>query len=231
MTDAPGPELAQLLARTRCLLLDFDGPVCAVFAGRPARTIVLELLDLVPADHTCIPQNVANSHDPFDVLRYASTVSAELLRAVEQQLCAAELDAVRSARPTPLAASAIRSWRRAGRPVAIVSNNSEAAVQVYLAAHAIELDLVVARTSPDPALLKPSPYLVTRAVRDIGADPETCTLVGDSPSDIVAARRAGTNGVGYANKPGKRRRLADAGAAIVIDDMRALAQAASHAAA
>ncbi len=86
---------------------------------------------------------------------------------------------------------------------------------------------MIARTSPDPALLKPSAHLVTKAIRALGAGPEACALVGDSPTDIAAAQRAGIGTVGYANTPGKRERLSDAGADIVIDDMQALAHAAA----
>ena len=49
-------------------------------------------------------------------------------------------------------------------------------------------------------------------MRALNAQPLHCTLVGDSVSDIVAARRAGVASVGYANKPGKHEKLRDAGA-------------------
>jgi phosphoglycolate phosphatase len=227
MTTSPVADLTELLARTRCLLLDFDGPICAIFAGRPARDVVLELLDVLSTDDAQVPEHVVNAADPFDALRYAATIGPDLAQCVERELRLAEIEAARTATPTPYATSAISAWRRAGRAVAVVSNNSSAAVETYLAAHGIEVDIVVARTSPDPALLKPSPYLVTKAIRALGAEPDTCALVGDSPSDIAAAQHAGISNVGYANKPGKRDRLSDAGADIVIDDMQALAHAAA----
>ncbi|MCA1701505.1 MAG: HAD hydrolase-like protein [Actinobacteria bacterium] len=51
-------------------------------------------------------------------------------------------------------------------------------------------------------------------------------LVGDSVSDITAARQAGIRSIGYANAIGKRRALSEVGADIIIDDMAALGQAA-----
>jgi phosphoglycolate phosphatase len=125
----------------------------------------------------------------------------------------------------------INAWRDAGRPVAIVSNNSAAAVETYLSDHDINVEHVAGRTSADPALLKPSPHLITRTIRTLDAQPADCALVGDSLTDIAAARLAGVASVGYANKPGKRHTLSDAGADVVIDDMRALAQAVAIAAA
>ena len=39
MTGPNPGALAAILGQTRCLLLDFDGPVCAVFAGYHAPVI------------------------------------------------------------------------------------------------------------------------------------------------------------------------------------------------
>jgi HAD superfamily hydrolase (TIGR01662 family) len=225
MTASPVDELAELLAGTHCLLLDFDGPICAIFAGRPARTVVLGLLDVLAADGTPIPEAVANAKDPFDVLRHAGTISTELAQRVEAQLRANEIEAARSATPTPHTMEIITAWRDTGRPVAVVSNNSAAAVENYLSDHGINVEHVAARTSADPALLKPSPHLITQAIGALNAEPAVCALVGDSLTDMTAARLAGVHSVGYANKPGKHRTLSDAGAEIVIDEMQTLAQA------
>jgi phosphoglycolate phosphatase len=225
MTTPPVDELAELLAGTRCLLLDFDGPVCAIFAGRLARTVVLDVLDVLAADGAPVPEPVANAQDPFDVLRYAGTISTALAQRVEARLRANEIEATRSATATPHATEVINAWRDAGRPVAIVSNNSAAAVATYLSDRAINVELVAARTSADPALLKPSPHLITQTTRTLDAQRAACALVGDSLTDVTAARLAGVSSVGDANKPGKHRILSDVGADVVIDDMQALAQA------
>jgi phosphoglycolate phosphatase len=65
--------------------------------------------------------------------------------------------------------------------------------------------MVVACTSHDPALLKPSPHLINKAVRGLDADPAATALVGDSLTDIEAAQSADVASIGYANKPGKTR--------------------------
>ena len=75
----------------------------------------------------------------------------------------------------------------AGRSLAIVSNNSAAAIQTYLSANAIR---VAARTDRDAALLKPSPHLVTRVLvwrvrlrSYVGVEPggwRACGLAGDA---------------------------------------------------
>jgi phosphoglycolate phosphatase len=222
---ADSPALHRPLQRTRYLLLDFDGPICAIFAGCPAPAVARELVDALRTDDLPIPERLDNASDPFDVLRYAGTVSPAAAERTDARLRAAELDAVSTATPTPHAEELISAWRDAGRRVAAVSNNSQAAVTAYLAQRGLELDLIIGRTSSDPALLKPSPHLVTQAVHALGAATDESVFVGDSPSDIAAGREAGVATIGYANKPGKRQRLTNAGARLVIDDLDGIARA------
>jgi beta-phosphoglucomutase-like phosphatase (HAD superfamily) len=223
MTAPAATDLAALLQRTRYLLLDFDGPICAIFAGRPAPALARELANALRDDGHSVPEQVAASTDPFDVLRYAGTLSPGAAERTDARLRVAELDAAHTATPTPHAADVIRTWRESGRVVAAVSNNSQAAVAAYVDEHGIELDLVVGRTSSDPALLKPSPHLLIRAIDALRAVVEKSIFVGDSPSDITAGRFVGIATIGYANKPGKRQRLQDAGARLVIDDFALIA--------
>jgi phosphoglycolate phosphatase len=146
---------------------------------------------------------------------------------VEDTLRAAEIDATRTAAPTPHAADVVHAWRNAGRPLGVVSNNSRAAVLAYLDDHALDPDVVAARVSADPRKLKPSPYLVTEAIALLSADPSASALIGDSVTDVAAAQRAGISCIGLANKPGKPEALTGAGADVVIDDMRAILRAAA----
>ena len=119
----------------------------------------------------------------------------------------------------------IRSWLEADRHVAVVSNNSAAAVHAYLAAHEIDVDATVARTSADPELLKPNPHLVLQAIATLHAAVDATALVGDSVRDTAAAEEAGSANIGYANKPGKHDALATAGARVIIERITALAAA------
>lgn len=226
MTASDIPKLADLLARTKYLLLDFDGPVCSVFAGRSSRSIAIELLDLLRTANAPVPADLDDIGDPLEILRHAATFDSQILESVECHLRTAEVDATRTATPTSHASELIDVWRRRGRRVAIVSNNSSAAIAAYLAAHDIDVDVVMGRTSPDPDLLKPSPHLVAEAMRALDADPDpdAYVLVGDSVSDVIAAREAGIRSIGYANADGKHRALSDAGAAIVVEDIATLSQ-------
>jgi phosphoglycolate phosphatase-like HAD superfamily hydrolase len=82
---------------------------------------------------------------------------------------------------------------------------------------------IVGRAYAQPELMKPDPHPIRLALDELGVPAEAVLLVGDSTSDVVAARAVGINCVGYANRPGKQDRLA--GADVVLDDLQALADA------
>jgi phosphoglycolate phosphatase len=221
---ASSSDLGAIVSRTRHLLLDFDGPICSVFAGMPAHIIADRLRKLL-GDHAQLPADVARTPDPIEVFTYAATISPDLAARVEAEMTDQELAAVATAAPTPYVHEVVTACQNSGRSVAIVSNNSARAVHAYLARHGLDdrISLVVARTSHDPALLKPSPHLITQAVQALDAEPGECTLVGDSVTDIQGARLASVQSIGYANKTGKRERLAAAGAGTTINSLADLA--------
>jgi HAD superfamily hydrolase (TIGR01549 family) len=222
---SPGTDAAVLgaiVARTRWLLLDFDGPICSIYAGLTDATVAAQLRKLIPGE---LPDEIANTPDPIEVFKYSATVSDELAARVEAEMADLEVAAVPTADPTPYVHQVIASARESGRIIGVVSNNGPRAVNAYLERHGLSdgIRLVIARTSHDPALLKPSPYLINEAIRGLDANPAMTTLVGDSFTDIEAAHRAGVASVGYANRPGKRERMTELEAGAVITSMADLA--------
>jgi HAD superfamily hydrolase (TIGR01662 family) len=224
---SPGTDAASLgaiIARTRYLLLDFDGPICSIYAGLPAPTVAEKLRQLLPDE---LPDDIANTPDPIEVFTYSATVSDELAARVEAEMADLEVAAVPTAEPTPYVHEVIASVVESGRTIGVVSNNSSRAVNAYLDRHGLSegIALVVARTCHNPALLKPNPHLIDQALRGLQADPSVTTLVGDSFTDIVAAHSAGVASIGYANKPGKGDRMTELNAGAVIASMADLALA------
>ncbi len=219
---SPGSDLDAIVSQTRHLLLDFDGPICSIFAGLPAATIADRLRKLL-GDQT--PENIARTDDPFEVFAYAATISEDLAARVEAEMTDQELAAVPTAAPTPYVHEVVTACQTSGRSIAVVSNNSTRTVHAYLTRHGLDdrISLVIARTNHDPALLKPSPHLITQAVKALNAEPSECTLVGDSVTDIQAARIAQIHSIGYANEPGKRERFTAAGAAAIVNSLADLA--------
>ncbi|MEV6527732.1 HAD family phosphatase [Longispora sp. NPDC051575] len=223
MTDAPA--LAALLAGHGPLLLDFDGPVCSIFAGYPAPKVAEALRQVLRSERLDLGE-IEDEPDPLEVLRWTDRQGhSRLTRAVEDALCAAELVAARSAEPTPYGREVIVAARQAGRPVAVVSNNSEAAVTAYLKAHRLagHFALVVGRAYADPDRMKPSPEPLLRASDALRVDPTSCLLIGDTVTDVAAGVSAGVPVLGYANKPRKVPELRRAGAASVVTTMRDVA--------
>jgi phosphoglycolate phosphatase len=219
----------RLLSTTEALLLDFDGPVCSVFAGFPAPVVADQLRDVLTQGGHDIPDNVRESTDPFDVLFYAAKLGPDEARFLEATFRAHEVEAVQSAEPTPEAHTLLQAWKATGRPLAIVSNNSVAAVETYLNIHNLHraVDLISARANADISLLKPSPYLVTNAAQGLSDEPLTCAFVGDSVTDVEAAEAAGVRSIAYANKPGKTQTFLPTSPSVIITTLSPLVSAAA----
>jgi phosphoglycolate phosphatase len=223
----PDPRLADVIRVTRHLFLDFDGPICSIFAGLKPETVAEKLRDVLTSQDIQLPADVAATADPFDVFTYAATISPALAAAVETTMTALELAAVPTAEPTAYVHEVIAAARESGRTLTIVSNNSARAVHAYLAHHALDgpIGTVIARTTPDPTQLKPSRHLLDLAITANNATPPECTLLGDQATDIIAAHQAGTHNIAYANKPAKTEHLTNAGADAVITSLAHLALA------
>jgi phosphoglycolate phosphatase len=224
-TSPPALDATDVLRNARAVLLDFDGPICSIFAGLPASMVAGQLRDLMAARGVSIPSHLYDEQDPLNVFRFAATKGFDTLKHVESALREAEVLASQSAQPTPYAREFMRACQHTGRALAVVSNNSEAAVQSYLRAYCLKryVDAISARTELDPTLMKPNPHFVLQALRQVGATCQSAVMIGDSETDIVSARAAGVPSIGYANKPGKEQRLYRAGADAIVTTMRDLA--------
>jgi phosphoglycolate phosphatase len=227
MTTTPDGRLDEIITATRYLFLDFDGPICSIFAGLPPANVASQLRDLITSHSITPPAGIAATSDPFEIFAWAATISPGLTADVEAAMTKLEVAAVPTAEPTPGVHAVITSCRESGRTVTVVSNNSERAVRAYLSRYALDgpIGTVIARTSPDPDLLKPCPHLLHQAITASHAEPADCALVGDQVSDIDAARQAGTHSIGYANKPGKTHSFTAAGAGAIITSLAPLALA------
>jgi phosphoglycolate phosphatase len=223
-------NLHDLLSRARCLLIDFDGPICAIFAGYSAPTVAAELHTVIAIQLGTVPPDIARlTANPLHILRRVADLDdAELTRTVADALRDAELAAVAAATPTPGAEDVLRAAHETGRRVAIVSNNHGDAVEKYL--HTRDMIRYVGGIAGrvdgmDPRQLKPDPLLVRAGLATVGACAADGVIVGDSESDIEAGWAADVATIGYANKPGKHGRLTNAGADVVVDAMAEIARA------
>ncbi|MFB9501375.1 HAD family hydrolase [Saccharothrix mutabilis subsp. capreolus] len=211
----------EVLGRAKAVLLDFDGPVCSVFAGHPADQVASDLVELLRRRGTSIPAELGSESDPMEVLRWSGIHSPENLIAVEDRLIHAECVAVESAEQTVGVGEVMHSIVASGRSVAVVSNNCEAAIAKYLGLHGLGglPAFISGRAYADPALMKPNPHSLHVAIKVLGVSPADVILIGDTTSDVAASIAAGVKSIGYANKPGKAEALSLAGADAVVDSM------------
>ncbi|MBL7260757.1 HAD family hydrolase [Paractinoplanes lichenicola] len=177
-----------------------------MFAGLPAARVAAELISLAGL--------TTDTDDPLEVLRRVDDPT--LLGVVEDALVTAEQEAATTATPTPYAREVLEAARARGLPVAVVSNNSAPAIELYLARHSLtgHVDAIVGRPWAQPHRMKPDPGPVLAAVKAVRSTPDRCTLIGDSLTDIEAARAAGVAVVGYANRPWKISAFAPADAVV-----------------
>lgn len=211
-----------LVAAASAVLLDFDGPVGEVFAGYPAGRVADDVRRVIHAAGMPLLDgldDLADTQDPLTVLRLVAQRRPDLTGAVDDALTIAELHASCTARPTAGARAFVVACRTARRPVVIVSNNSAACVRAYLARHDLagHVTAVLGRPRHRPDLLKPHPGLVETALARVGVEPARAVLIGDSVTDVEVALACRVPVIGLANKPGKRDRLAAAGAEVIIE--------------
>jgi beta-phosphoglucomutase-like phosphatase (HAD superfamily) len=216
-----GEGLDAIIARTRWLLIDFDGPICSIFAGLPAPSVADHLRKVVTDLSVSLPEEIERTLDPVEVFAWSATVSPKLAERVEAELTAQEVAAAATAEPTPYIHDVLVACRETGRITAVVSNNSQRAVETYLNHHGLadRTGPIFARTSHDPALLKPSPHLIEKAIQTLKAVPSAAALIGDSVTDIDGSHQAGIASIGYANKAGKYERMVNAEADAIVTSL------------
>lgn len=143
----------------------------------------------------------------------------------EQILTAYEIIAATTAPSTAGAQALIEIWKESGRKLAVVTNNSYAAAEVYLTKNKLynKFDYIAGRRSSDLSALKPGTAIVAEATRALGCD--RYALIGDSKSDIIAAKKLGINSIAFANKRSKQEDGYFADADVVVDSLNAAIQA------
>ncbi|CAL9499506.1 Phosphoglycolate phosphatase [Streptomyces sp. enrichment culture] len=225
VTDETGREPTDLrnpIARARVVLWDFDGPICRLFAGHSAERVASDLVSWLEGRglHGLLTETERESLDPHVVLRAVDRrhPNSDLVAELEERLTQEELRATDSAMPTPYADPLIRTWTAVGSRLAVATNNSPRVVRRYLTGRGLApcfVPHIYGRTQ-ELSHLKPDPHCIVRALSAMGAAPESALMIGDTPSDLVAARSAGVPFLGYARNERKGKLLRDAGATTVV---------------
>lgn len=213
-------SLAEVLQGVRAILLDFDGPVCALFARYPIKELGVQIGNYLSRTLGELPEPLADAvpHGAYRILASLPDTAPTLIPEIDTWLTRAECEAAASATPTAGVHQFLRTCHERGKPVAILSNNNAEAIRIAL--HRFHLtDLithVTGREPADPRLMKPNPHLARQTTATLGVDPSHCALIGDQPKDIHTAHAIGAIGVGYANDAGKVAALTKAGAEHIV---------------
>jgi HAD superfamily hydrolase (TIGR01509 family) len=222
-------DLHALLQSAKCVLFDFDGPVCRLFHGHPPAKVADRMRRLLARlGETDLWTEVAGYADPYRVLSHVAHAPGRDAAAIalEQLLTEEELTAVATARATPGTYELVTRLVRSGRQIAVTTNNSERSVRAYL--HRIGLaepfgPHIHGRTA-DAKHLKPDPHCLHRALASTRAAPEDTVMIGDTAADLQAARTARVSFVGFAGLTDSRHATAfgTGRADLVVHRMREL---------
>jgi len=183
----------------QALILDFDGPMCDVFAGYPAANIAKAIRD-----------EFSINEGPDDPLAYLANNTGTQAQQIDRLITKHELQAVEIAVET----SGLREVLELPVPIAIASNNSSAAVQSWLKRAGLS-ERIIHVEGRTVGFLKPHPHSVNTCVEVLSIQPQECLFIGDSQSDAEAALGAGVGFCGYANKPHKTLSLGESGSEVV----------------
>ncbi|AZM54042.1 HAD family hydrolase [Streptomyces sp. WAC 01529] len=202
--------LSRLLTSAAALLFDFDGPVTRFFHHYDTRPIAREIKALLLERGVSLPAHVQASEDSHGLLHLLRSEvftaddpgpeEQKTLELAEGIVTRHEYQAALGAVPDEHVGALATELSRLGKRLAIVSNNAEGPVRAYLERVGLDgmFTPVLGRDPYELRHMKPDPHRVRTAVHHLGLKAADCLLVGDQPTDLEAARTAGTPFLGYA---------------------------------
>lgn len=118
----------------------------------------------------------------------------------------------------PGAAEALKSLHRR-YPMAVVSARGEKGTREFLAYHNLENYFVCVASGQTTTHTKPWPDPVIWSAEQMGVQPESCLMIGDTTVDIRSGRAAGSQTVGVLSGFGDEKELRRAGADHILESV------------
>ena len=144
---------------------------------------------------------------------------AEVQRRASAVIERYETEAIVRTRVLPGVASCLSTLAARGIQAGVVTSNARSVVRSILRREALAGEFAVVVAREDVRALKPSPEGVVRACDELAVAPRQCSFVGDSVSDVEAARAAGVVAFGVRGGTSTDEELTAAGAVAVLDDV------------
>ncbi|WP_051271855.1 HAD family hydrolase [Shimazuella kribbensis] len=200
----------------RLILFDLDGPIAMQPKGHKSARLdederYVQLLGDYPLTH------------PHELLVKLVKEENPVLQDVERLVTSKERLSAESAILTPLAKEFVETLEQLHFGLAVTSNGSIEAVDRFLEKNSVTSfgEHVYTRTS-DRILLKPDPDCIQRAIANTGIAASDSLMIGDSWSDVVAAKSAGVAFLGFAWTEEKKQELLEAGAQLLVSSWEEL---------
>ena len=197
-----------------CFLFDFDGTLA--YSEQAYRVAVLHSIER----HTGVLPNEVEFRDywnvtPHEVLRrYGEELLDEMFASFEEHYYTTHHQHLIAYAGVEELLSSLQAQ---GASVGIVSLKPRRAGDLELNMIGLRRLISLAVWGDDVARPKPEPDGVLRAMADLGADPRTTLVIGDSPADIMMGRAAGTRTAAAMWGGSSRERLFAAAPDIALD--------------
>jgi myo-inositol-1(or 4)-monophosphatase len=218
---SPYKALDNILSQARCLIFDFDGPVCDLTAAMPSTAA--DQLRAILRNETAAepPSAIATTSDPIEIIACAVAINPSVAARLDEELTSIELTAADTARPAAYVHEVLAACRDSGRTPAVISHNSAQAVSSYLDKHGLadQAPNVTALASFPPGHLQTIPHLLEDTIHALGATPANCALITATEAGIDTAQGIGVHPIGYATTPAASERLSTAGAECLIPSL------------
>lgn len=193
-------------------------------------TLVNSLRDIAEAANSCLKLLGLRGH-PIDNYRYLVGEGVPKLceraigrthphltkRLTELVRAFYRLGPLKHTRPYPGLVGLVERLRSANVPLGVLSNKPHDMTQRVVCAFWGDSVFACIQGYTDDARRKPDPHHLLRICEQLDVDPRRIWLVGDTPTDVETARRAGAVSVGVTWGFRSRDDLAAAGADIIFD--------------
>jgi HAD superfamily hydrolase (TIGR01549 family) len=122
------------------------------------------------------------------ILEYIESLPAERSAWANDQLLQAELEAASQADANDGIVSMVDELRSRGIKLAVVTNNHREAMELVFDRYGLQFEVALSR---DDGEIKPSGYLIEKALQGLGVAAAAAVVVGDGRYDVEASDRAG----------------------------------------